>query len=82
VPADPGDAVPLDLVRIDPDRYPPERMPCLRCGDEVSMRFAGPCERCAAQLRALAAGHAPAEVDSTYVPKVNVTANAVALRDD
>jgi hypothetical protein len=74
--------VPLDLVRIDPDRYPLEAMPCLRCGADTMMRFAGPCERCAAELRALAADHPPVEVDAEYVPKVNVTANAVALKDD
>ena len=56
-------------------------MTCMRCGQEALMRFAGPCEACTAELRAKFRGEARV-VDSEYVPKVNVTANAVALKDD
>jgi hypothetical protein len=45
------------------------------------MRFAGPCEACAGELRAKFCGEARV-VESEYVPKVNVTANAVALKDE
>jgi hypothetical protein len=74
--------MPLELVRIDPDRYPLEVMPCLRCGTEVPMRFAGPCERCSSELRLAAARTERRDLDAEYVPKVNVTANAVTAKDD
>lgn len=55
---------------------------CPRCGTTVSQRFYGPCEPCCVSLRAkfLTAGR---DVDvAEYVPKMNVTPNAVALKDD
>jgi hypothetical protein len=61
--------------------FPPEPLACLRCGATVPMRFAGPCPACAEQLRADAQREATV-VEAEYVPKVNVTANAVALKDD
>jgi hypothetical protein len=69
------------LIHVDPDLFPTEPMTCMRCGAEAMMRFAGPCEGCTAELRAKFRGEARV-VDSEYVPKVNVTANAVALKDD
>ncbi len=55
---------------------------CPRCGAEVSERFYGPCGSCRDQLRAELGGDKK-QVDSTdYVPKMNVTPNAVALKDD
>ena len=56
-------------------------MACLRCGAEAPMRFTGPCPDCTRVLRA-AAEREGRVVDAEYVPKVNVTANAVALKDD
>ena len=44
------------------------------------MRFAGPCPECTAELRSKFAAVAK-EVDTEYVPKMNVTPNAVALKD-
>jgi hypothetical protein len=44
------------------------------------MRFAGPCAACTDQLRATMRGEAQT-VDAEYVPKMNVTPNAVALKD-
>jgi hypothetical protein len=72
--------MPLGLFD-DVGEYPAEPMPCLRCGASVAMRFAGPCPACAEQLRESARREARV-VDAEYVPKVNVTPNAVALRDD
>ncbi len=69
----------LDL--IGPDDYPPIAVTCPRCGAEVHQRFAGPCAGCIADLRARMAG-AARDVDTEYVPKMNVTPNAVALKDD
>ena len=55
---------------------------CPRCGASVSQRFYGPCEPCCIALRAkyLSVGRDVAVAE--YVPKMNVTPNAVALKDD
>ena len=55
---------------------------CPRCGGQVAARFYGPCEACRTTLRAELAGDAR-DVDlAAYEPKMNVTPNAVALKDD
>jgi hypothetical protein len=74
--------MPLGLVHFDPDSFPLEAMPCLRCGAETMLRFAGPCADCARELRATFHGESGAVTASEYVPKMNVTPNAVALKDD
>jgi hypothetical protein len=72
----------LGLVHFDPDAFPPEATPCLRCGVETMLRFAGPCPACAHELRTKFHGEARAVASDEYVPKMNVTPNAVALKDD
>ena len=72
----------LGCVRVDDRDFPPEDQPCLRCGAEVPMRFAGPCPECTDALRAQLQGEARAVEGAEYVPKMNVTPNAVALKDD
>ena len=74
--------MPLGLINVDPDAFPPEPMACLRCGRETELRFAGPCADCAGELRAKFRGEARAVEGAEYVPKMNVTPNAVALKDD
>jgi hypothetical protein len=74
--------MPLGLVHFDPDSFPLEAMPCLRCGAETMLRFAGPCPACTQELRTTVRGEARAVADDEYVPKMNVTPNAVALKDD
>ncbi len=64
-----------------PDQYPPIEVVCPRCGEVGTARFAGPCTTCIANLRDQIRGEA-VTVDIEYVPKVNVTANAVAQKDD
>jgi hypothetical protein len=46
------------------------------------MRFAGVCTTCRDELRAKYASAGRSVEAPVYEPKVNVTANAVALRDD
>ena len=47
----------------------------------MQARFYGPCDGCRAQLRA-ALGSEAREVEAVeYEPKMNVTPNAVALKD-
>ena len=54
---------------------------CPRCGAVAEQRFAGPCAACIADLRATVRADAR-DAQSEYVPKMNVTPNAVALKDD
>jgi hypothetical protein len=54
---------------------------CPRCAGEVSERLYGPCRACRAQLRSAFAGEARDVEVEEYVPKMNVTPNAVASRE-
>ena len=54
---------------------------CPRCSAPASARYYGPCESCRDDLVATLGGEArEIEVDG-YVPKMNVTPNAVATKD-
>jgi hypothetical protein len=55
---------------------------CPRCGRVDRARFYGPCGSCRAELRARFRGEARVVEVVEYEPKVNVTPNAVAMRDD
>ena len=55
---------------------------CPRCGGSVAERFYGPCTSCRTELRAKYVGEARVVEVAEYVPKMNVTPNAVALKDD
>jgi hypothetical protein len=60
----------------------PQVMECMRCHQDAPMRFYGLCETCRADLRAkYDRGGREIEV-ADYEPKMNVTPNAVALKDD
>ncbi len=65
----------------DPERFPLARFACPRCAAAVHARFAGPCPTCIDDLRAAIRGEAVV-LDADYIPKSNVTPNAVALKDD
>lgn len=54
---------------------------CPRCGGEVQAQYYGPCDTCRRQLRAAYAGEARDVEVEDYVPKMNVTPNAVASKD-
>ena len=72
----------LGLVHYDPAAFPAEATPCLRCGVETMLVFAGPCPACTKELRDKFRGEGRAVDGGEYVPKMNVTPNAVALKDD
>jgi hypothetical protein len=55
---------------------------CPRCDRSVSDDFYGPCESCRVELRAAFAGVGRIVEVAEYEPTMNVTPNAVALRDD
>jgi hypothetical protein len=54
---------------------------CPRCQAKVSDAFYGPCESCRSQLRATLGGESRDVAEAAYEPKLNVTPNAVALKD-
>lgn len=54
---------------------------CPRCGNEVTERFYGPCGNCRDALRLAFQGEARDVEVEAYVPKMNVTPNAVATKD-
>jgi len=64
---------PPDLTPIDFD--------CLRCGETHAMRFRSVCPRCRDELRATFQREAKEVAVADYEPKMNVTPNAVALKD-
>ena len=55
---------------------------CPRCGATVSERFYGPCADCRGELRAKYVAEGRVVEVAEYEPKMNVTPNAVALKDD
>jgi hypothetical protein len=55
---------------------------CPRCRRTVTARFYGPCEMCRGELRVAFAREARVVDVAEYEPKMNVTPNAVALKDD
>jgi hypothetical protein len=54
---------------------------CPRCATSARARFYGPCDACRDGLRAAYAGVARDVEAAAYEPKMNVTPNAVALKD-
>ena len=67
---------PIDLATLEPLAFT-----CPRCSAEVSEPLYGPCSSCRVELRATQRGDAH-EVEATdYEPKMNVTPNAVAMRE-
>ena len=54
---------------------------CPRCGRTAPMRFRGPCRGCRDELYEKFPGSAREVAAPEYEPKVNVTPNAVALRE-
>lgn len=55
---------------------------CPRCGGAASDRFYGPCGSCRSELRASLGSEGKVLDEVEFVPKMNVTPNAVALKDD
>ncbi len=54
---------------------------CPRCQREVTEATYGPCTGCRGEMRAGLGGEARDIVEEDYVPKMNVTPNAVALKE-
>lgn len=54
---------------------------CPRCDAEVTEAYFGPCSSCRTQLRSSLGGDQREIAATDYVPKMNVTPNAVATKD-
>ncbi|HEY3674073.1 MAG TPA: hypothetical protein VGN51_24280 [Acidimicrobiia bacterium] len=67
----------MDVVDLTP-----ELMECMRCHREEAMRFYGLCGECRAELRTKFDRAARDIEVAEYEPKMNVTPNAVASKDD
>lgn len=55
---------------------------CPRCATPTEVEFYAPCDSCRAELRATMGTDGTASGAGEYEPKMNVTPNAVALKDD
>ena len=55
---------------------------CPRCSNQVDDEFYGPCPACRTELRATFQSAGRVVEVAEYEPKMNVTPNAVALKDD
>jgi hypothetical protein len=72
---------PSPLLTPDLRAAEPLDITCPRCGGPARERFWGPCTACRAALRA-EQGSAARDVEAeVYEPKMNVTPNAVALKE-
>ena len=70
-------------VRNDgPGMVPGVEFTCPRCSSTVEARYYGPCEACRMNLRDGFRREGRVIDLAEYVPKMNVTPNAVALKDD
>ncbi len=75
------EAMPI-LDSVDLDVLSLQDAVCPACGTTVAQRFYGPCPECRAGMRERLAGEAREVEQAEYTPKMNVTPNAVALKDD
>jgi cytidine deaminase len=67
---------------LDGDAPAATTFDCPRCSTNVTERFYGPCQPCRDELRETWTADAKVIALADYVPKMNVTPNAVALKDD
>jgi hypothetical protein len=77
VPEKPAKTVFAEPVQFDLTSYP-----CPRCQTTMAAESYGPCQNCVDELKASQQSEATGEVAAAYEPKMNVTPNAVALKDD
>jgi hypothetical protein len=65
-----------DMEGFDTDGFE-----CPRCATVSSEDFYGPCSSCRSELNTIYAGSARSVEAAAYEPKMNVTPNAVAVKD-
>ncbi len=64
------------------DDLSPIEQECMRCHTREPMRFAGLCSSCRTTLHETFDAEGRVIEVAAYEPKMNVTPNAVALKDD
>jgi hypothetical protein len=74
---------PTDAAALPPEPTDDAQLQftCPRCRLEVTEQLYGPCSSCRTTLRAVVGGEARDVDEQDYVPKMNVTPNAVATKD-
>lgn len=72
---------PAPTVFPEPAQFDLSSYPCPRCQTPMSAESYGPCQNCVAELKASQQGEATGEEAAAYEPKMNVTPNAVALKE-
>ena len=75
-------AKPAPTVFPEPVQFDLSSYPCPRCEKTMAADSYGPCQDCVAELKASQQSEATGEAAAAYEPKMNVTPNAVALKDD
>lgn len=73
---------PEPTVFPEREQFDLSSFPCPRCQTTMSAESYGPCPSCVTELVATQQGEASDEGPAAYEPKMNVTPNAVALKDD
>lgn len=66
----------------EPAKFDYSAFPCPRCGTTMTAEYYRPCDSCMTELKATQRGEASDGEAAAYEPKMNVTPNAVALKDD
>lgn len=79
---EPAPEVPVVKFRERPHAFDLSAFDCPRCSAPSSGDFYGLCENCKQTLRDNMASDARDVQAAEYVPKMNVTPNAVALKDN
>ncbi len=73
---------PEPTVFDEPTQFDLTSFACPRCEAPMSAESYGPCANCVAELRTSQQREASGDAAAAYEPKMNVTPNAVALKDD
>ncbi|MEM7093577.1 MAG: hypothetical protein AAF567_11290 [Actinomycetota bacterium] len=77
-----AEAKPAPTEFPEPERFDYSAFPCPRCGATMSAETYRPCDACMTDLKATQRGEGGQSEAAAYEPKMNVTPNAVALKDD
>jgi len=65
----------------EPVQFDLSSFPCPRCSMAMSAATYGPCEACVRELQATQQGEGGSGEAAAYEPKMNVTPNAVAMKE-
>jgi len=72
---------PPPTVFAEPVQFDLTSYPCPRCQTNMSAESYGPCASCVSELKASQQSEASTDGPAAYEPKMNVTPNAVALKE-